>query len=190
MPELELLFPTVNTIILLLSGVPMHLAHLGIRQGNQERLVLGLIATIILGAVFLGGQAYEYLNAGFTPQSGVFGSTFFTLTGFHGAHVTVGLTLLTVILVPGLARTLLGRQSLCGRGRGALLALRGHRLGGVVRASVRYVGLAGEYGRLLGISSQPRIVGLLVFVALGAAFLAARERQRHRPCSSLPSLAP
>lgn len=102
MPHLELGFATVNTLILILSGLPMQLAHSGIQKGNERRLVMGLIGTIVLGAIFISGQAWEYVHAGFTPQSGVYGSTFFTLTGFHGAHVMVGLTLLTVSLVRAL----------------------------------------------------------------------------------------
>jgi len=107
MPELELGFATANTVVLILSGLPVHLAHRAIQKGDRQRLIWGLIATIVLGAAFLGGQAYEYTHAGFTPQSGIFGATFFTLTGFHGGHVIVGLTLLAITLV----RALRGRFS-------------------------------------------------------------------------------
>ena len=86
-------------MILLASGVPMHLAHKGIQRGDRNTLVRGLVLTIVLGAIFISGQGWEYLNAGFTPQSGIFGSTFFTLTGFHGAHVIAGLCILAIALV-------------------------------------------------------------------------------------------
>lgn len=97
--HLDLVFPSINTVILLASGVPMHLAHKGIQRGDRNTLVRGLVLTIVLGAIFISGQGWEYLNAGFTPQSGIFGSTFFTLTGFHGAHVIAGLCILAIALV-------------------------------------------------------------------------------------------
>jgi heme/copper-type cytochrome/quinol oxidase subunit 3 len=98
MEELDIVLPSINTVLLLASSFPIHWASAGIRKGNQRQLVLGLAATIGIGVVFLALQAYEYLNLGFTPSTNVFGSVFFTLTGFHGAHVLIGLVILSFVL--------------------------------------------------------------------------------------------
>ena len=99
--------PAVNTAILLLSGLTVTLAHWSLKRDARDRLVRWLAVTIALGVVFLGLQAHEYLYAyqdlGLTLKSGVYGSTFFMLTGFHGMHVTIGLIMLTVILARVLA---------------------------------------------------------------------------------------
>ncbi|HEU5439419.1 MAG TPA: cytochrome c oxidase subunit 3 [Ktedonobacterales bacterium] len=97
--ELDKVLALVNTVILLSSSFPMHFAARAIEQGNRRRTVLLLLATIILGATFISIQAYEYLTNSFGPSTNVAGSVFYTLTGFHGAHVTAGLLLLTVCLV-------------------------------------------------------------------------------------------
>jgi cytochrome c oxidase subunit III len=96
---LELLLPTINTAILLSSALPMHGAHLAIRRGDRKGMKLGLILTAILGATFISGQAWEYTHAPFSLKSGTFGSTFFTLTGFHGLHVVVGIILIVICYV-------------------------------------------------------------------------------------------
>jgi heme/copper-type cytochrome/quinol oxidase subunit 3 len=86
--------PLVMSAILLSSSLPMHLAETGIRKGNVARLKWGLALTFILGVTFLGLQlGVEYVQAlrEFDPTTNVYGSLFFTLTGFHGAHVLVGL---------------------------------------------------------------------------------------------------
>jgi len=94
--------PAVNTALLLSSGVTITWAHWGLMQGKRRVLVTGLILTIVLGATFLGLQGNEYYGAytkdGLTLNAGVYGSTFFILTGFHGIHVTVGTIMLMVIL--------------------------------------------------------------------------------------------
>lgn len=95
--EFDKTLPAINTVILLASSFPMHYAARSIAKGNRRGLTIGLALTALLGAIFLSGQAYEYLNADFTPSTGIFGSTFFTLTGFHGAHVTAGVLLLLVV---------------------------------------------------------------------------------------------
>jgi cytochrome c oxidase subunit 3 len=98
--ELPLLKTGINTVILLLSGVTMHWAHSGIRRGNQRQLKVGLAATILLGAIFIGGQIVEYLELageGLTVQSGTFGGVFYALTGTHGAHVLGGLSVLCLV---------------------------------------------------------------------------------------------
>ena len=102
----ELIFPGINTVILLSSSIPAHyMVGKGIAQGNMRKVKLGLFLTILLGAIFLGGQVYEYSGlAGnhFTPAASVFGSSFFMLTGFHGMHVTVGLIFLIIVLLRAL----------------------------------------------------------------------------------------
>ena len=103
--HLDYAYPAVNTIILLSSSIPAIIARRGISNGNRRRLVLGLLGAIILGSIFLGGQIYEYTNLfaqNFTPQYQTFGSAFFTLTGFHGLHVTVGIIFLLIVLIRSL----------------------------------------------------------------------------------------
>lgn len=94
--------PALNTLLLLSSGATLTWAHWGLKQGNQKTLVQGLMATIGLGLLFVGFQAYEYIHAydelNLTLQSGVYGSTFYMLTGFHGFHVTMGAIMLMAIL--------------------------------------------------------------------------------------------
>jgi len=102
----ELTYPLINTFILLASSFPAHyLVGKGIAKGNQRNLKLGLFLTALLGAIFLGGQAYEYTGLfgnHFTPSATVFGSSFFMLTGFHGLHVTVGVIFLVICLLRAL----------------------------------------------------------------------------------------
>lgn len=94
--ELDKTLPLINTFILLSSSFPMHYAARAITRGDKRGLTIGLLLTVVLGSTFLGGQAWEYTHANFNPSTGVFGSTFFTLTGFHGAHVTAGVLFLLV----------------------------------------------------------------------------------------------
>lgn len=95
--------PALNTAILLTSGVTVTFAHWALKKGNRQALILWLAATVLLGITFVGFQAYEYSHAyqelNLTLGSGIYGSTFFMLTGFHGFHVTMGAIMLTVILV-------------------------------------------------------------------------------------------
>ena len=94
--------PAFNTLLLLSSGVTVTWAHWALKANNRGQLILGLFLTIVLGFTFLGFQAYEYIHAyselNLKLTSGIYGSTFFMLTGFHGFHVTVGAIMLTVIL--------------------------------------------------------------------------------------------
>lgn len=94
--------PALNTLILLSSGATVTWAHWGLLKNHREQLIKGLIATIALGVSFVLLQAYEYYHAytemGLTLGAGVYGSTFFMLTGFHGLHVTIGAIFLTVVL--------------------------------------------------------------------------------------------
>jgi cytochrome c oxidase subunit 3 len=100
--------PALNTLILLSSGATVTWAHAGLRAGNRGQLKAGLALTILLGATFLFFQAREFAHAygelGLTLHSGVYGATFFILTGFHGLHVTVGAIMLSAVL----ARTFKG----------------------------------------------------------------------------------
>ena len=88
--------PFLNTLILLLSGVTVTWAHHALIAGNRKNLILGLGITIALGIAFTTLQAVEYAHAGFTFSGGIYGSTFFMATGFHGFHVIVGTIFLTV----------------------------------------------------------------------------------------------
>ena len=104
--HLDVVFPAINTVILISSSFPAIWARRGIVKGNQRQMVLGLLGTIILGSAFLGGQAYEYstlvLHDNFALSTGTFGSSFFLLTGFHGLHVTVGVLFLLICLIRGM----------------------------------------------------------------------------------------
>ncbi|MBI2306378.1 MAG: cytochrome c oxidase subunit 3 [Rhodocyclales bacterium] len=89
--------PAVNTLILLSSGATVTWAHWGLQKGERGQIKLGLVLTIGLGLLFLGLQIHEYAEAPFTLKSGIYGATFYMLTGFHGLHVTLGVIMLTVI---------------------------------------------------------------------------------------------
>ena len=95
--------PAINTMILLSSGVTVTWAHCGLKEEDRTQLIHGLLATVVLGFLFLGLQFYEYYHAyndlNLKLTSGMYGSTFFMLTGFHGMHVTLGAIMLTVILL-------------------------------------------------------------------------------------------
>ncbi|PLW70859.1 cytochrome c oxidase subunit 3 [Pseudohalioglobus lutimaris] len=94
--------PLWNTIILLTSSFTCHVAHMGILDGNKKKFNLWLAITVALGVIFLFVQFYEYYEAyahfGLTLNSGIYGSTFFMLTGFHGFHVFMGMTMLAIQL--------------------------------------------------------------------------------------------
>jgi len=98
--------PALNTLILLSSGATITWAHWGLKQGRRRQLTLGLALTIALGVLFLALQAFEYGHAyhelNLKLSSGIYGSTFFMLTGFHGAHVTIGAIMLLVMLLRSL----------------------------------------------------------------------------------------
>jgi cytochrome c oxidase subunit III len=94
--------PFLNTLLLLSSGVTVTWAHHGLLARNRNQLIKGLIATVTLGLLFVLCQATEYHEAytemGLTLGTGIYGSTFFMLTGFHGFHVCVGAIMLSVVL--------------------------------------------------------------------------------------------
>jgi cytochrome c oxidase subunit 3 len=93
--------PTLNTALLLTSGVTLTIAHHALRENHRAKTIAFMWMTVILGTVFLGFQAYEYVHAyqdlNLKLSSGIYGSTFFMLTGFHGMHVLVGTLMLLVI---------------------------------------------------------------------------------------------
>jgi heme/copper-type cytochrome/quinol oxidase subunit 3 len=107
----EMILPIINTFVLLGSSIPARIAGASIARGNQRNFKLALFITILMGTYFLGGQIYEYsglFGKHFTPQTSVpgeaavSGSAFFTLTGFHGLHVTIGLIFLLIVWLRGL----------------------------------------------------------------------------------------
>lgn len=104
--------PAINTMILLTSGITVTWAHHALKAGNRKALNLGLLFTVLLGILFLGLQVHEYQIAmdelGLSMGSGIYGSTFFMLTGFHGAHVCIG----TIMLIIMLGRSLKGHFTL------------------------------------------------------------------------------
>ena len=93
---------TISTFVLLMSSFGMVMAVAAARNGNQRRLIQWLVVTILLGATFIGFQVYEF-NAfrveGLRYETNLFSSSFYTLTGFHGAHVTLGLVWLIAIAI-------------------------------------------------------------------------------------------
>lgn len=95
--------PFVNTILLVISSITLTVAHHRLRESNKNQTLLWLGLTLLLGFAFLCVQVYEYGHAmndlGLTLSAGIYGSTFFLLTGFHGAHVTLGAIMLLVMFM-------------------------------------------------------------------------------------------
>ena len=95
--------PLVNTILLVTSSFTVTVAHHALKEDNRKKVKIWLAATIVLAIAFLGLQAEEYVHAyqdlNLTLQSGIYGSTFFMLTGFHGAHVILGTLILIVMFI-------------------------------------------------------------------------------------------
>ncbi|WP_321397618.1 cytochrome c oxidase subunit 3 [Emcibacter sp.] len=96
--------PLVNTLILLTSGCTVTWAHHSLVEGDRSSFIRMLTFTILLGAMFTGVQAYEYAHASFGFEDGIYSSTFYMATGFHGAHVLIG----TIFLFVNLMRALRG----------------------------------------------------------------------------------
>jgi cytochrome c oxidase subunit 3 len=96
--------PLVNTIILLTSGTTCTWAHHALRENKRGGLIWGLVLTILLGITFTAVQAYEYAHAAFGFTDGIYSSTFFMATGFHGFHVIIG----TIFLIVCLGRAMVG----------------------------------------------------------------------------------
>jgi len=98
--------PLINTLILVSSSVTVTFAHWALKKSNRAGLIFWLLVTVVLGVTFLSLQVVEYAHAfremGLSLGSGIYGSTFFMLTGFHGAHVTLGTIMLIVMLLRSL----------------------------------------------------------------------------------------
>lgn len=95
--------PLINTALLLTSSVTLTIAHHALKDNKRNLVIIMTLATVLLGWIFLGFQATEYMEAyhelGLTLSSGIYGSTFFILTGFHGAHVAIGSLILFIMLI-------------------------------------------------------------------------------------------
>jgi cytochrome c oxidase subunit 3 len=91
-------FPFLNTLILLLSGTTVTWAHHALIEGNRKGTLQGLVVTVFLGLCFTSVQAFEYSHAAFSFKGGIYPSTFFMATGFHGFHVIIGTIFLAVCL--------------------------------------------------------------------------------------------
>jgi cytochrome c oxidase subunit 3 len=105
--ELDVNLALVLTAILVSSSFTMQFGVWAIRRGDTARLKMWTGITLVLGLLFLGGQLYDYSQLGFGISDGVFGTVFYTLTGFHGAHVFGGAVGLTIVL----ARAMRGQFS-------------------------------------------------------------------------------
>jgi len=92
-------FPLLNTAILILSAIPARNAILSIRAEKQPALQISIIATLIIGLIFVAGQIYEFSHAGFHINDQAFGGVFFTLMGFHALHVLAGAVFLVINLI-------------------------------------------------------------------------------------------
>jgi cytochrome c oxidase subunit 3 len=97
--ELPKLIAGVNTAILVSSSFTLHWAETSIKKGNRFGFQAGMLTTFLLGATFLFIQVNEYVHLGFSPQDHAQGSIFYGLTGLHGAHVFIGLTLLAFVTI-------------------------------------------------------------------------------------------
>ncbi|MEO1400699.1 MAG: heme-copper oxidase subunit III [Cyanobacteria bacterium J06635_1] len=97
-PELEILLPGINTIILISSSFVIHKADTAIKKDDVSGMQLWFAITAVMGAIFLGGQVYEYLNLEFGLTTNLFASTFYVLTAFHGLHVLLGLLMMVAVL--------------------------------------------------------------------------------------------
>jgi cytochrome c oxidase subunit III len=96
--EVELLIPTINTLVLVSSSFVIHLGDTAIKKNDVNGLRRWYILTALMGAAFLGGQVYEYLTLGYGLTTNIFANCFYLMTGFHGLHVFVGLLLILGVL--------------------------------------------------------------------------------------------
>jgi cytochrome c oxidase subunit III len=112
---LDIPLTTVSTFVLLMSSLAMVLALDAVQKANRRGAVIWLLGTALLGALFLGFQAYEFTHfyhEGLRLDTNLFGSTFFILTGFHGAHVAVGVMWLLILWIDALRGRLTPKDSL------------------------------------------------------------------------------
>ncbi len=96
--EVELLVPTINTIILVSSSFVIHQGDVAIKKNDVKGFRLWYVVTAAMGAIFLAGQVYEYLTLGYGLTTNIFANCFYLMTGFHGLHVFVGLLLILGVL--------------------------------------------------------------------------------------------
>jgi cytochrome c oxidase subunit 3 len=101
--ELEFTLPFIATILLVLSSVTIQFGVWAIQRGDRTALIRWLMVTIVLGLVFLTAQMYDYSQLHFRAGDTVYGTTFYTLTGFHGAHVAGGVIFMGVVLARSMA---------------------------------------------------------------------------------------
>jgi len=107
LPHLLSSLVLINTAILVVSSITLHMGHIALRRNDRKRFIQWLGVTLLLGVIFIGGQVYEYyafiVEEGFTLTEGAFGSAFFGLTGLHGLHVSLGAVLLGIVFVRSLS---------------------------------------------------------------------------------------
>jgi cytochrome c oxidase subunit III len=102
--------PLMNTFVLVTSSFAVNVAHDDLREGNRQGFKNFLLVGIALGVLFVLTQAYEYIHAPFPFKNSIYGATFFMATGFHGAHVIIGVIFLTVCLLRAFAGQMTPRQ--------------------------------------------------------------------------------
>ena len=107
---LEKFLPFINTLILITSGMTFNFAEHSLKKGHRTGLKVGLMLSVLLGLIFLGGQAYEYSHIDLTIHTATLGTAFFMLTGFHGAHVIVGVLFLTTCLFRAIRGDFTGKR--------------------------------------------------------------------------------
>ena len=100
--ELEVVLPAIATGILVVSSITMQYAVWQIQKGNQAGMLWGLFISLALGVIFLAAQLYDYSQLHFRADDTIYGTTFYTLTGFHGAHVAGGALFIAVVTVRAL----------------------------------------------------------------------------------------
>ena len=128
---LDIPYTSVSAFVLLMSSLTMVLALAAVQKGNARGTRVWLAATALLGSIFVGGQFFEFTefyHEGLGLTTNMFGSTFYTLTGFHGTHVTIGIIMLLSLLVVSLRGGVTQRDAHQCRDHRPLLALRRHRL--------------------------------------------------------------
>ena len=101
--ELEFALPFISTLVLILSSVTIQFGVWAIQKGDRSGLIRWLFISIVLGLTFLTAQLYDYSQLPFGSGDTIYGTTFFTLTGFHGAHVAGGIVFMMVMLVRSMA---------------------------------------------------------------------------------------
>ena len=143
----------VNTAILVSSSFTLHWAEAAIKKGNRFGLKAGILTTFLLGCAFLFIQINEYANIGFAPQDHAQATIFYSLTGLHGAHVLIGLVLLSDRHDQSIPRPLLARAAPRRGGARDLLALRGHHVDSRLHHRLRHLRVmdaahSGVLGRL------------------------------------------